>query len=90
MQKSLARKSVQKLDKSAIENAQNGGTTSTPTSARSSAPTSARAMSAVDEDAEIERMVREEMEREEADRRKFKIRLAPAVLTFKRRRKETR
>lgn len=69
VQKSLARKSV-KLDKSAIENAQNGGTSSNPTSARSSEPTSARALSAVDEDAEIERMVREEMEREEAERRK--------------------
>jgi hypothetical protein len=69
VQKSLARKSV-KLDKSAIENAQNGGTSSNPTSARSSEPTSARALSAVDEDAEIERMVREEMEREEAERQK--------------------
>eukprot|EP00029_Vermamoeba_vermiformis_P006233 TRINITY_DN238_c0_g1_i1.p1 TRINITY_DN238_c0_g1~~TRINITY_DN238_c0_g1_i1.p1 ORF type:complete len:518 (+),score=237.80 TRINITY_DN238_c0_g1_i1:107-1660(+) len=71
VQKSLARKSV-KLDKSALETAQNGGTSSSnPSSARSAEPTSARAnLPAVDEDAEIERMVREEMEREEADRQK--------------------
>jgi len=71
VQKSLARKSV-KLDKSALESAQNGGTSSNPNSARSAESNSARgAMAPVDEDAEIERMVREEMEREEAERRMF-------------------